>query len=103
MYITINEETYPGVRRIKMRDARETLYIGESLDGLESVSGTIGVYRDDGFLLLEEDVGSYERVNILSGMLILTDRPETVFTEPSDSDELTDSEALNIIIGGNTV
>ena len=103
MYITINGETYPGIRRVKMRDARETLYIGESLDGLESVSGTIGVYRNDGFMLLEEDAGNYERLNILPGMLILTDRPETVFTEPSDNDVLTDSEALNIIIGGNTV
>lgn len=103
MYITINEESYPGIRRVKMLDARETLYIGESLDGIESVSGTIGVYRDDGFLLLDDDVESYERVNILPGLLVLTDRPEAVYTEPTDEDELTDSEALSIIIGGDGV
>ena len=81
-----------------MRDAREVCYRAESLNALtQTPAGTIVLHRNDGFLLAEEDTGSYERVLLLPGMLVLTDREEA--PEPTDSDELTAAQALEILTG----
>ena len=98
MYLTINGESFANVSRRVMRDAREVCYRAESLNALtQPPAGVIALRRNDGFLLAEEDTGSYERVLLLPGMLVLTDREEA--PEPTDNDELTAAQALEILTG----
>ena len=98
MYLTINGDSFENVSRRVMRDAREVCYRGQSLSALtQTPSGVIALYRNDGFLLTEENTGTYERVLLLPGMLVLTDRAEA--PEPTDEDELTAEQALEILTG----
>ena len=98
MYLSINGSIYENVSRRVMRDVREVCYRGQSLNALaQAPEGVIALRRNDGFLLAEEDAGTYERVLLLPGALVLTDRAEA--PEPTDEDELTAAEALEILTG----
>lgn len=108
MYLVINNQNYP-MRRRKLTAQSVTYYGMTELP--ETVSGTITMYRDDGFEMSVDNADSYAR-HVKSGMaLTLTNEPEpTEPPEPQISDDeaiaiitdtLTTSEALNIITGGN--
>ena len=108
MYLVINNQHYP-MRRRKLTAQSVTYYGMTELP--ETVSGTITMYRDDGFEMSVDDADSYAH-HVKSGtVLTLTNEPEpTEPPEPQISDDeavaiitdtLTTSEALNIITGGN--
>ena len=108
MYLVINNQNYP-MRRRKLTAQSVTYYGMTELP--ENVSGTITMYRDDGFEMSVDNADSYAR-HVKSGMVLtLTNEPEpTEPPEPQISDDeaiaiitdtLTTSEALNIITGGN--
>ena len=109
MYLTINNQNYP-LRRRRLTDQSVT-YFGMT-DMPETVSGTITMYRDDGFEMSTDDADSYARQVKGGTVLVLTNEPEPPEPpEPQISDDeavaiitdtLTTSEALNIITGGTT-
>ena len=106
MYLTINNKNYP-LRRRKLT-AQSVTYYGMT-DMPETVSGTITMYRDDGFEMSVDDADSYARQGKSGTVLVLTNEPEPPEPQISDdeavaiiTDTLTTSEALNIITGGTT-
>ena len=106
MYLTINNQNYP-LRHRKLT-AQSVTYFGMT-EMPETVSGTITMYRDDGFEMSTDDVDSYARQVKSGTVLTLTNEPEPPEPQISDdeavaiiTDTLTNSEALNIITGGTT-
>lgn len=84
MYIEINGVTYAGAKRAK--GAQSVSYLAEGLsEGLEA-AGAISVYRDDGWLLCEDNAGDYARQESKQGMLRLTNVPEPVAVEPAEGE-----------------
>lgn len=74
MYITVNEQRYSDINRQIL--AGELVYTGGALTGIESVSGIIRTYVNNGFLLAEDNVSDYARQIIQEGKITLTNRPE---------------------------
>ena len=106
MYLTINNQNYP-LRRRRLTDQSVTYYGMETMP--DTVSGTITMYRDDGFEMSTDDADSYARQVKSGTVLVLTNEPEPPEPQISDdeavaiiTDTLTTSEALNIITGGIT-
>ena len=75
MYITILGGTYANVRRAAFRGSGNVAFIGESIPAGLDAPGVIGVYRDDGFLLREDDAAQFQRVASQAGALLLTNQP----------------------------
>ena len=108
MYLVINNENYSLTRRKLMNNS--VTYYGMT-EMPETVSGTITMYRDDGFEMSVDDADSYARQVKSGTVLVLTNEPEPPAPpEPQIRDDeavaiitdtLTNSEALNIITGGN--
>ena len=109
MYLTINNQNYP-LRRRRLTERSVTYYGMTEMP--ETVSGTITMYRDDGFLMSEDNADDYARKSYTGTLLQISNDPEPPEPpEPQISDDeavaiitdtLTDSEALNIITGGTT-
>lgn len=109
LYLVINNQNYP-LRRRRLTDQSVTYYGMTEMP--ETVSGTITMYRDDGFEMSVDDADSYARQVKSGTVLVLTNEPEPPEPpEPQISDDeavaiitdtLTTSEALNIITGGTT-
>ena len=105
MYLTINNQNYP-LRHRRLTDQSVTYYGMTEMP--ETISGTITMYRDDGFEMSVDDADSYARQVKSGTVLVLTNEPEPPEPQISDdeavaiiTDTLTTSEALNIITGGN--
>ena len=105
MYLTINNQSYP-LRRRRLTSQSVTYYGMTEMP--ETVSGTITMYRDDGFEMSVDDADSYARQVKSGTVLVLTNEPEPPEPQISDdeavaiiTDTLTNSDALNIITGGN--
>ena len=106
MYLTINNQSYP-LRRRRLTSQSVTYYGMTEMP--ETVSGTITMYRDDGFEMSVDDADSYARQVKSGTVLVLTNEPEPPEPQISDdeavaiiTDTLTNSDALNIITGGTT-
>ena len=106
MYLTINNQNYP-LRRRRLTSQSVTYYGMTEMP--ETVSGTITMYRDDGFEMSTDDADSYARQVKSGTVLVLTNEPEPPEPQISDdeavaiiTDTLTTSEALDIITGGTT-
>ncbi len=95
MYITINNTTYADIK-YSYRPS-EVVYTGDSLTGIESVSGTIGVYANDGFLLREDNVSDYARQIIRDGAVTLTNHPEGYVPPPTIEQRVGELEQTNSI------
>ena len=74
MYITINEQQYPSV--VRWTNGMETIFTGDSIRNIESITGIIGVYANDGFHLRDDDPSQYLRTIIRDGAITLTNIPE---------------------------
>lgn len=75
MYLLINNTQYPVTKRIVTGDTVK--YLSVSPDP-RPVSGLIQMYRDDGFLLSEDDADGYTRQTYAGTILTLTNKPEPV-------------------------
>ena len=75
MYLLINNTQYPVTKRIVSKDTVK--YLSVSPDP-RPVSGPVQMYRDDGFLLAEDDSTSYTRQTYAGTILTLTNKPEPV-------------------------
>ena len=95
MYIVLNDTTYPNVNR--WQNGNEVIYTGDSLTDISSVSGVIGVYANDGFLLRDDNVSNYERQIIRDGAITLTNLPEGYVSPPSIDQRVGKLEQTNSI------
>ena len=105
MYLIINNKRYTVSRRIHTSDTVKFLSVTENPG---TISGTIQMYRDDGFLMSEDNAGDYQRQIYAGTLLTLTNKPEPVPVEtgpvgPSITERVEDlEEALNMILTGVT-
>lgn len=102
MYLKIGDNIYSVSRRLFNGD---TLTFLSVLPDPGKVTGNILMYRDDDFLLSQDDIGSYLRQEYNGDVLKFTNKPEEVVTplEPSLDNRVADlEEALNMILTGVT-
>lgn len=94
MYLKIGENQYPCTRRIVTGDTIKYLSVKPNPG---EVTGKIQMYRDDGFLMSEDDADNYERQTYAGTILTLTNKPEPVPVETVHVP--TDGEVLNTLLG----
>lgn len=75
MYLLINNTRYTCSKRIRKAQYIRYLTVTPDVDP-DGVTGKIGMYRDDGFLLCEDDADSYQRKLYSGTLLTLTNEPE---------------------------
>lgn len=73
MYLLINNEQYPVTKRIVSKDTVKFLSVSPDP---RPVSGPVQMYRDDGFLLAEDDSENYTRQTYAGTILTLTNKPK---------------------------
>lgn len=103
MYIKYNGTDYPCI----CRPSKTMCYQGLPDDFPAPVSGEIILCADDGFVLRTDNTEDYLRQTFENGVLMLTNTPEPVETEPDPvptSDRVTwDDMAAAITEGVNEV
>lgn len=92
MYIKIGEIQYPCTRRIVTGDTIKYLSVKPNPG---EVTGKIQMYRDDGFLLSEDNADEYARQTYAGTILTLTNKPVPVpVIPPAPEPQATRAEAL---------
>lgn len=94
MHLVINGAQYTCKRRIVKANTIKYLSVTPTV---EDISGTVSMYRDDGFLLSEDNADGYARRFMTGTLLTLTNEPESV---PMAA-EPTAEQLLNVILGVN--
>lgn len=84
MYLLINGTRHAVSRRIVTKDTIKYLSVTPDPG---TVSGTIQVYRDDGFLMAEDNADGFERQQYTGTLLTLTNAPEPTPVTPSPTVE----------------
>ena len=86
MCLKINDKRYAVARRIKQGDTVKFLSVSPTV---EDISGSIKLFRDDGFLISEDVAEDYARRFMAGSLLTLTNQPEpTPATTPSAVEQL---------------
>ena len=92
MYIKIGDNQYPCTRRIVTGDTIKYLSVSPNPG---EVTGKIQMYRDDGFLMAEDNADGYERQTYAGTILTLTNKPEPVpVPTPAPEPQATRAETL---------
>ena len=92
MYIKIGKTQYPCTRRIVTGDTIKYLSVTPNPG---EVSGKIQMYRDDGFLMSEDDADEYDRQTYAGTIFTLTNKPEPVpVPTPAPEPQATRAETL---------
>lgn len=73
MYLIINGNRHTCIRRIKKADTIKYLSVTPTPG---EISGTIQMFRDDGFLMCEDNADSFQRKFMSGTLLTLTNAPE---------------------------
>jgi len=94
MYLIINGNKHTVSKRIYETDTIKYLTVEPKV---ENVSGVIQMYRDDGFLMCEDNADGYERKTHIGTLLTMTNKPVPVPVEPNF--EPTAEELINILVG----
>lgn len=94
MYLKIGKTQYPCTRRIVTKDTVKYLSVAPNPG---EVTGKIQMYRDDGFLMAEDNAADYARQTYAGTILTLTNKPELVPVETVHVP--TDGEVLNTLLG----
>ena len=110
MFLMINGKTRHRVSK-RIVKGKTIKYLSVT-PTVEEIAGKIQMFRDDGFLMSEDNADEYSRKSYVGTLLQITNEPEPPAPpEPQISDDeavaiitdtLTTSEALNIITGGTT-
>lgn len=99
MYLIINGNKHTVSRRIVSGDTIKYLTVEPAP---EDISGTIQMYRDDDFLMSEDNADNFERRFYAGTLLTLTNKPEPEpmpDPEPEPDPEPTADELLDILLG----
>ena len=92
MYIKIGDNKYPCTRRIVTGDTIKYLSVKPNPG---EVTGKIQMYRDDGFLLSEDNADEYALQTYAGTILTLTNKPEPVpVPTPAPEPQATRAETL---------
>lgn len=92
MYIKIGKTQYPCTRRIVTKDTVKYLSVKPNPG---EVTGKIQMYRDDGFLMAEDNADNYERQTYAGTILTLTNKPVPVpVPTPAPEPQATRAETL---------
>ena len=92
MYIKIGKTQYPCTRRIVTKDTVKYLSVKPNPG---EVTGKIQMYRDDGFLMSEDDADEYARQTYAGTIFTLTNKPEPVpVPTPAPEPQATRAETL---------
>ena len=92
MYIKIGKTQYPCTRRIVTGDTIKYLSVSPNPG---EVTGKVQMYRDDGFLLSEDNADEYARQTYAGTILTLTNKPEPVpVPTPAPEPQATRAEIL---------
>ena len=78
MYLMINNARHECSRRIVSSDTIKYLAVTPAV---EDISGKAQLFRDDGFLMAEDNLDSFERKSMVGTTLTVTNAPE-VTDEP---------------------
>lgn len=97
MYLIINGDKYSVSKRIVSVDTIKYLSVKPRP---ENISGTIVMYRDDGFLMSKDDVSNFERNNYSGTLLTLTSKPVPVPVPRPEPVEASTSDMANAILEG---
>lgn len=95
MYILYNATKYP----CKCRPGKTMRYSGLPEDFPAPVSGEIGLYADDDFLMRTDNPEDYLRQTFEDGVLTLTNVPEPVDPVEPVAPEPSTEEVLNTLLG----
>lgn len=98
MYLIINGNRHTVSRRIAKSDTIKFLSVTPTV---VEITGTIQMYRDDGFLMSEDNTDGYERKYQTGTLLTLTNKP--VPTPAVHVPTLEESMAAAITDGVNDV
>lgn len=98
MYLLINGNRHTVSRRIAKSDTIKYLSVTPAV---EEISGSIKMFRDDGFLLSEDNTDKYERKFQTGTLLTLTNKP--VPTPAPHVPTLEEEMAAAILEGVNDV
>lgn len=74
MYAVINGNNYADIQRFY--SSAEIVYTGDSLINVGTVSGSVSVCANDGFLMCVDDSTNYIRQIVTDGSVTLTNHPE---------------------------
>ena len=92
MYLKIGKTQYPCTRRIVTGDTVKYLSVTPNPG---EVTGKIQMYRDDGFLMAEDNADEYARQTYAGTILTLTNKPEPVpVPTPAPEPQATKAETL---------
>ena len=84
MYLMINGNRHTCSRRIKTADTIKFLSVTPAV---EEISGTVYMYRNDGFLLSCDNLDNYERKSYVGTLLTATNALEPVPVDPTTTTE----------------
>lgn len=84
MYLLINGTRHTVYRRIVVKDTIKYLSVTPDPG---TVTGAIQCYRDDGFLMAEDNTDSFQRQSYTGTLLTLTNAPEPTPVTPSPTVE----------------
>lgn len=84
MYLEINGVRHTCSRRIVKKDTIKYLSVAPAP---EEISGTIKMFRDDGFPMCEDNVDGYGRKTYVGTCLTVTNAPEPVPVDPTTRPE----------------
>lgn len=73
MYLIINGNKHTCSKRIKEKDTVKFLTVTPAP---KEISGIVQMFRNDGFLMCEDDLDSFERKSYTGTLLVVTNKPE---------------------------
>ena len=97
MYLIINGNKHSVSKRIVTNDTIKYLSVKPKP---ETVTGTITMYRDDGFLMSKDDVSNFERNTYSGTLLTMTNKPIPVPVPRPEPVEASTSDMANAILEG---
>ena len=97
MYLIINGNKYSVSRRIVTNNSIKYLTVEPKP---ENISGTIAMYRDDGFLMSEDNADKFKRHTYEGTLLVLTNKPVPVPVPALEPTEASTFDMANAILEG---
>ena len=103
MYITHNNQTYANVRVYSTSGS--VRFTGDSLSGLTTLTGPVGVFADNGFQMQTYTPGDFLRQDIKDGSWLLTNiplpTPQPVVVTPAEYDlTVSTANAVRLLMAG---
>ena len=80
MYLIINNNRYTISKRVVTKESIKYFTVTPAV---EDISGTATMYRDDGFLMSEDNLDDFKRKSYVGTVLTVTNLPEPTPVDPT--------------------